>query len=318
VWVLIWSPSLTACGSNASADCLKAGQNSGVVSELRSLRGIYGDLDTRLSRIEGRLSKPLPAQPDSMQSAGATAPVIPDTGLWIFAGIVTVVLAVLAVLFSRNKDPWLVTIARASAILALITAFLGAAKIATEIYVILYPRPPETKFARLLAAPPILIRADKALPQIPIFFDRNATQSALLHRDGKGTRDSAWITVLEKVMSGLASCGSSKRPVVLHIEGFASSAAFRREKVAVSDEENWDVANLRARGVASFLNDMVEKRNWTGLFKIEARVWESEPEMAVHRPFDDTAGGEAQGTNQQILDRVAMIEFESPGRCVVK
>ena len=129
--------------------------------------------------------------------------------------------------------------------------------------------------------------------------------------------------LVSRLVDALVNCGAVDDPVLLRVEGYASSEPFQNATASVSsDELNVRLANERRRAVQDALDSAIAA---TGLADAERRIrvieaegYRTVAEMEADREFNDRpAGDDSNRLPQDFLTRAAHIKVLNPGTCRV-
>ena len=129
--------------------------------------------------------------------------------------------------------------------------------------------------------------------------------------------------LVSRLVDALVPCGAVEDPVVLRVEGYASSQPFRDTTASVSEALNVRLANARRRSVKAALDEAVAV---TGLADAPQRIlieqaddYRTIAEMRADLEFNDRPDGNATGPlPQDFLTRAAHIKVLNPGACRVR
>lgn len=128
-----------------------------------------------------------------------------------------------------------------------------------------------------------------------------------------GDREQARLNVLA---AALRACAVGDRRVRLNIQGYSSTREFvDAQGRAMPDSQalNLEAANLRAEGVISHLRGQkVHEENGVDIHHVP---WQNY--AAIRRPFRDS-DDEIDGTDQERLNRVVLVELHDAGACAVE
>ena len=128
---------------------------------------------------------------------------------------------------------------------------------------------------------------------------------------------------VSRLVGALIPCGAVEDPVILRVEGYASSEPFGNATSNVSEALNVRLANARRRAVKAALDAAMAG---TGLAVAAQRILVEEAddyrtiaEMRADREFNDRPGGDtASRMPQDFLTRAAHIKVLNPGTCRVR
>ncbi len=131
------------------------------------------------------------------------------------------------------------------------------------------------------------------------------------------------LDLVSRLVNALTPCGAVENPVILRVEGYASSESFGNAAENVSDALNVRLANTRRHAVAAALNAAMAG---TGLADAQRRILIEEAEdyrtiaeMRADREFDDRpGGGNANRLPQDVFTRAAHIKILNLGTCRVR
>lgn len=129
--------------------------------------------------------------------------------------------------------------------------------------------------------------------------------------------------ILARLAQALIPCGAVGDPVILKVEGYASSESFRNTTAEVTSEElNIRIANERRRSVKEALDAAIAATGFAGarsrIVVTEADDYRTLAEMEADREFNDRPAGEDVNTlPQDFLTRAAHVKVMSPGTCRV-
>lgn len=130
--------------------------------------------------------------------------------------------------------------------------------------------------------------------------------------------------LISRLVNALVFCGAVDDPVLLRVEGYASSEPFENTTASVSsDDLNVRLANERRGSVKDALDSAIAA---TGLadaqrriLVIEAEDYRTVAEMEADREFNDRpAGDDSNRLPQDFLTRTAHIKVLNPGTCRVR
>ena len=162
-----------------------------------------------------------------------------------------------------------------------------------------------------------VVEAPPRLAIFPILFASNA-QGAIGRWTAGVTLDEASQRELKAiswaVFSGCAAA-AARTMVRLTAAGFASSAEFANRPRSDSSALNLDVANRRAREVASLLETLRDQQGLASHVAIETQQWLTFAQMAEHRPFNDRAGESTATHDQEVFNRVVQVQVSDAGAC---
>jgi hypothetical protein len=118
--------------------------------------------------------------------------------------------------------------------------------------------------------------------------------------------------LIEDIATSLRACATREQPVVVHVRGFASSSGFAGQSEVESRDSNLNLANERARIVASELNASIRALD-ANLVSVTAVPWPTFGAMrGARRYMDDHAGYlPARGRFNRRVDLV----IETKGAC---
>jgi hypothetical protein len=163
-----------------------------------------------------------------------------------------------------------------------------------------------------------VIEVPLRLAVFPIRFALNATGEAGHWSAGvvPGETEVEALTFLVRSLRGCAD-STGRNVIRLNVVGFASSAEFKDRTAAQSSALNLDAANRRAREVASLLQNLRDANGLTTQVAIETRPWPTFDAMAEHRPFNDRPPNAAGNRDQEVFNRVVLIEMVGAGSCEI-
>jgi len=134
--------------------------------------------------------------------------------------------------------------------------------------------------------------------------------------------------IVNKLVESLIPCGSLDEPVILKVEGYASSEPYKFFKNVsdYSDDLNLKVGNKRGASVFRNIKKVVSewKKSISDIEKrliVKPETWLTFDDMVRGRQFDDRPRGQGKNTQalaQDMLTRSAHIKITSPGICAVK
>ena len=130
--------------------------------------------------------------------------------------------------------------------------------------------------------------------------------------------------LVERLVNALIHCGTANNPVMLRVEGYASSAPFRNATADVSSEDlNLRLANERRRSVKEALDTAIASTEPADarqrILVTEAEDYRTIAEMEEDREFNDRpAGADSNRLPQDFLTRTAHIKVLNPGACRVR
>lgn len=162
------------------------------------------------------------------------------------------------------------------------------------------------------------------LPQLPLPFEnaklaprQSPDESWRLSLDSKGVRlTPAHEIALNTFVQAFTPCAKVEgRPVQVRVVGYASTRQFVDQDgrpLPNSDALNLQAANLRARGVVSYLRNSVKGFGIDQGFNIDHEPWKSFDGM--QRPFVDRSEA-LQGTEQEALNRSVVVQVHDAGGC---
>ncbi|HEY0107573.1 MAG TPA: hypothetical protein VGB91_15940 [Rhizomicrobium sp.] len=226
--------------------------------------------------------------------------------------------------FWPQESPLARKLATISLLIGLATSVMALAKQAGDAgasLMWLFGRTDSKAASTVIAYPwPYLVEttyvAGLRLPAIPIFFEQNATRATVLRQTDDGLKIGPMEkNVLSRLVGGLKICSVPGRRVALRVVGFASSAEFQGVEPPMSELENMDIANLRAKQVADALRGL---GGTDAQFEIDDPGWASFPKMRDSRPYDDSTDDKTGDLGQQMLDRVVFVELVNAGRCAIR
>ena len=183
-----------------------------------------------------------------------------------------------------------------------------------------------------VAAPPDAVAGRRAVPgcasgyyfaRFAISFDRamlNEERTALVAGvDRKSVRNPE---LAEQIVRALLPCGADDGadPVVLKVEGYASSERFRSRPGSADDSDYWNVrtANERRRTVARMLEQAVGNEDGHRFVVCESEDYVSLADMQKEREFNDRPRGRTVGRlPQDLLTLAAHVKVLHPGICRV-
>ena len=129
--------------------------------------------------------------------------------------------------------------------------------------------------------------------------------------------------LVSRLVDALDNSGAVDDPVLLRVEGYASSEPFKNAAASVSsDELNVRLANERRHAVKNALDSPIAA---TGLADAERRIrvieaqdYRTVAEMEADREFNDRPPGDDSNRLQQdFLTRAAHLKVLDPGTCRV-
>ncbi|MCZ0954636.1 MAG: hypothetical protein OXQ89_14120 [Rhodospirillaceae bacterium] len=130
--------------------------------------------------------------------------------------------------------------------------------------------------------------------------------------------------LVSRLVNALIHCGVVDDPVILRVEGYASSGPFEITAANLSsDELNVRLANERRRSVKDALDAAILATRLDDaqrmILVIEADDYQTIAEMELDREFNDRPAGEdSNRLPQDFLTRAAHIKVMNPGACRVR
>ena len=129
--------------------------------------------------------------------------------------------------------------------------------------------------------------------------------------------------LIEQIAAALLPCGAEDGadPVILKVEGYASSEPFVFRENVGADSDLWNVrtANRRRNTVALMLQDAIGKENSHRMVVCESDDYASLADMQWERGFNDRPRSLNAGRlAQDVLTRAAHVKVLHPGLCSVR
>ena len=127
--------------------------------------------------------------------------------------------------------------------------------------------------------------------------------------------------LVARLINALIPCGALDDPVILRVEGYASSEPFQNTTASVTSEElNLRLANERRRSVKAVLDAAIVATGASDARRrvvvTEAEDYRTIAEMEADREFNDRPAGEdSSRLPQDFLTRAAHIKVMSPATC---
>ena len=165
--------------------------------------------------------------------------------------------------------------------------------------------------------------SDHYFARFAISFDRarlNEERTVLVAGvDRKSVRNP---DLAEQIVRALLPCGAEDGtdPVVVKVEGYASSERFQPGPGSADDSDYWNVrtANERRRAVVRMLEQAVGNENSHRFVVCESDDYVSLAEMQRERGFNDRPRGQQAGRlPQDLLTLAAHVKVLHPGTCGV-
>jgi len=150
--------------------------------------------------------------------------------------------------------------------------------------------------------------------RFPISFEQGSLDESLATLDAGIKVSERGQGLIEYLAKALLPCGDAtgKNPVILKVEGYASSQPFQGNPK--SNEWNVNLANARRQTVAQMLRDKFGSENEQGVVVCESADYQSLGEMERERQFDDRpVPGDSE--DQYLFTRSAHIKVLHLGRC---
>ncbi len=168
-------------------------------------------------------------------------------------------------------------------------------------------------------------RPDYYFARFPISFEEgNLSEEGTVFVSGTEYDADDNSELVSRLVNALVHCGALDDPVMLRVEGYASSEPFDNTTASVtSDGLNVRLANERRRAVKDALDSAIAA---TGLADAERRMlvveaddYQTIAEMEADREFNDRpTGDDTNALPQDFLTRAAHIKVLSPGTCRVR
>lgn len=168
-------------------------------------------------------------------------------------------------------------------------------------------------------------RSDYYFARFPISFQAGElSDDGTIFESGTEYNTDDNSNLVSRLVNALVYCGAVDDPVILRVEGYASSEPFENTLASVSsDDLNARLANERRRSVKAALDSAIAA---TGLANAELRILVTEAdnyntvdEMEADREFNDRPAGEdSNSLPQDFLTRAAHIKVLNPGTCGVR
>ena len=167
--------------------------------------------------------------------------------------------------------------------------------------------------------------SDYYFARFPIGFeagDLNEEGTAFIRGTAYDPEDNS--DLLARLVDALIPCGAVEDPVILRVEGYASSEPFQNTTADVTSEHlNLRLANERRRSVKEALDAAVAATGFADARNripvTEADDYRTIDDMEADREFNDRPAGEdSNRLAQDLLTRAAHVKVLSPGTCRVR
>lgn len=168
-------------------------------------------------------------------------------------------------------------------------------------------------------------RSEYYFARFPIGFeagDLNEEGTAFVRGTAYDPEDNS--DLLARLVDALIPCGAVEAPVILRVEGYASSEPFQNTTADVTSEHlNLRLANERRRSVKEALDTAIAATGFADarsrILVTEADDYRTIADMEADRGFNDRPAGEdSNRLPQDFLTRAAHVKVMSPGTCRVR